>query len=177
MKSPFSDEVQSLASVFQDDLRKHLIEVRSDPDVYGYAIIFGDQGADQAGAVAAFSRHEDLAEFDDDYRDEAKFNPDEWQRRSFDAFPKFRERFQVLLKDFQQTSPDWDEERRLIDELRRMYLRVAEAVVEEGGFGHLSYRVLWTPGSSHPILAESARRLNSPEVRAAAQCIFDEDLG
>jgi hypothetical protein len=157
------------------DIREHLAAIPSREDVYGYAILPGDPttSADGMGSlVAAYNRRADISVGPDESEfTYYKYSVDEWQHWDHGKFPRSDSLLTSLNGQFAAAHQrDANVE---IDELQEAYSKsLLDAILDgvaivksEGRFSQaVEFLAIWISDSDNPILEESVRRLNSPEV-------------
>jgi hypothetical protein len=158
------------------DLRDHLTAIPSPDDVYGYAILPGDPttSADGIGSlVAVYNRRADISVGPDESEfTYYKYSVDEWHHWDHGKFPRSDSILTSLNAQFaaahQKDADDFE-----IDELQQAYSKsLLDAILDgvaivksEGRFSQtVEFLAIWISDSDNPILEESVRRLNSPEV-------------
>jgi len=176
------NELLALEPILRNDLSVHLATLRNDPEVYGYAVLMGED-IHQCSATAVTNRESDLTEhIGTDYELEARYLPDEWQHYDEDALTLFNEQLDRVYREFRTRHPENyeesfsydDEEVRFLEDVYEIYLRGLKTCRDAKEFGPIWYRVMWISQSGRSIMKKSFLELNDSRAIDEASEIFDD---
>ena len=167
MPSKVQQEMSDLIPIFEQALTSHLQLFVSDPEVYGYAVLVGED-IDQCGAIAVTNRESDLSEYlGSEEEPEYRYIPDEWQHWHQDAFTQFNAKLDSVYEVFRSRCPDDldvfeynEDEMNYLTDVYHVYLSAMKSCQDAGAFGSIWYRVIWISDSDRFIIGKSFNELN-----------------
>jgi hypothetical protein len=169
--SQFADAFKSELN----DLAANLIPTPG--SLWGFAVMLGED-IDMLDCIAVTISTEELNNLPDDYRDEAKYIPDEWPNFHNDTFNLTAKEYRTLFQacPASENSQYTNEQIEFMTGVYDTYLAVMKDCRKLQPLASVPFVLMYTSDSARTFIARSVHALNDDAIRDEARDIYPEPI-
>lgn len=162
-------------SAFESDLLSFVKQITSNNELFGLAIIIGED-IDQMDCIAATLNEEERAKLSPDYANESHYIADEWPSWHHEAFKSTSQAFQKLLSNAPEPDPDSFEyssdQLQFMNGIYDTYLSVM-TTHRLSELSCIPFTMLYSSDCGRNFMGKSVQKLNTGKILEEAIKVYD----
>jgi hypothetical protein len=178
MKPNIATALRTWTATFKKELSAQLETLRTDEDIYGFAVEVPEDLAN-LGIISAIGRESKLSgeQAGSSYWLDRRYSPVEWDYDG-SAFGASCNQLQEIACKYRHVfiSDTCEDTTEGIDFRDALYSACLDVMVDcdsEGVFGHIWFKVIFLSDGEHPIVRKSFNRLNTGRAKKEASLLYN----
>lgn len=180
MKSNIATDLATWKATFKKELSAQLETLRTDKDIYGFAIEVPEDLANP-GIISAVGRESTLSggQAGSSFWLDRRYSPVEWKYLpNGKAFGGSCGQLEEIARNYRNifSSDTCEYTSEGIEFRDALYSACLDVMVDcdcEGAFGHIWFKVIFLSDAEHPIVRKSFNRLNTGRARKEASLLYN----